>query len=214
MKYKAIIFDLDGTLTYTLEDLKNSVNYALTKKGWPKHSLEAIRTFVGNGIHRLIELSVPQGTSPEDLEDCFNIFKDHYVIHCQDNTRLYEGIEELLKALKSKGYKMAIVSNKLQAGVDELYKQYFESTIDVAIGERAGMARKPQPDMVELAMSKLKVTKDQAIYIGDSEVDLMTARNSALPCISVLWGFRDKDFLIESGADLFAESPLDILKLV
>ena len=132
------------------------------------------------------------------------------MVHCQDNTDLYDGIADTLKALKQQGKKMAVVSNKLQKGVDELYRDYLSTIIDVAIGERPGMQRKPAPDMVDLALQELGVTKDEAVYIGDSDVDIMTARNAGLPCISVLWGFRDKDFLIQHGATTFAEKPSDI----
>lgn len=224
MKYKAIIFDLDGTLTYTLEDLKNSVNHALKTMGWPERTLEEVRMFVGNGVRRLMEQAVPVGTKAMDFEKSFTIFKEHYVVHCQDNTRLYDGIAEMLTTLKERGYLMAIVSNKLQAGVDELYNQYFKDTIDVAIGECEGTPRKPAPEMVYKAIRQLAdisrnrlghdISKAECIYIGDSDVDLLTARNAALPCISVLWGFRDKAFLLEHGANFFAEKPEDIPTLL
>lgn len=215
-----IIFDLDGTLTYTLVDLMNSTNYALRMEGYAERSMEEIRRFVGNGVHKLIERAVPEGTSTEDIEDTFNIFKAHYVVHCQDNTRLYDGVDEMLRQLKTEGHQMAIVSNKLQAGVDSLYDQYFRDTIKVAVGQRQGIALKPQPDMVYLAMEEMGLTSndkgrcDNAVYIGDSEVDLLTARNSGLPCISVLWGFRDKPFLVAQGAELLAETPADVIDII
>lgn len=214
MKYKAIIFDLDGTLTDTLCDLMLSTNYALRAMGWPERTLDEVRRFVGNGVRRLMEQAVPADTEEEEFEECFQIFQEHYVKHCQDHTSLYPGIAELLVELKSRGYKLAIVSNKLQKGVDELYHAFFQDTIQVAIGERKDVRRKPMPDMVNLALKELEVTAEECIYVGDSEVDMATARNAGLPCISVLWGFRDQDYLREIGAFRMVSVPAEILDLV
>ena len=214
MKYKAIIFDLDGTLTDTLEDLFISVNYALRSCGLPERSLDEVRRFVGNGVRKLIERAVPEDTGLTMLEKCFDTFRAHYVIHCQDHTCLYPGIATLLMSLHAKGYRMAVVSNKLQSGVNELARTFFHGVIDVAIGEQQGIPRKPAPDMVEAALGQLGVSKDEAIYVGDSDVDLQTAANAGLPCISVLWGFRTRDFLVAHGATTFAETPQDVLGLV
>lgn len=214
MKYKAIIFDLDGTLTDTLFDLKESTNYALRYMEWPERTLEEVRSFVGNGVRRLMEQAVPSDAEELEFDECFSVFQEHYVKHCQDHTSLYPGIAELLAELKSRGYKMAIVSNKLQRGVDELYKTFFDGLIDVAIGERKGVRRKPMPDMVELALRELGVDAHDAVYVGDSEVDMATARNAGLPCITVLWGFRDRDYLKEIGAFQMVEKPEEILSLV
>ena len=214
MKYKAIIFDLDGTLTDTLEDLFLSVNHALRSCSLPERSLDEVRRFVGNGVRKLVERSVPEGTESSMFERCFEAFRSHYVIHCQDHTCLYPGIANLLTSLHAKGYKMAVVSNKLQAGVDELADSFFNGVIDVAIGEQPGIPRKPAPDMVWAALERLGVEASEAIYVGDSDVDLQTAANSGLPCISVLWGFRSRDFLVANGATVFAETPQDVLELV
>lgn len=214
MKYKAIIFDLDGTLTDTLEDLYLSVNYALRSCAMPERSIEEVRKFVGNGIRILIERSVPKGTPSTALEKCFEAFKAHYVIHCQDHTCLYPGVATLLMTLHTKGYRMAVVSNKLQKGVDELAATFFHGLVDVAIGEQPGIPRKPDPDMVEEALRRLGVAKEEAIYVGDSDVDLQTAQNAGLPCISVLWGFRSRDFLVAHGATQFAQKPQDVLGFV
>ena len=154
MKYKAIIFDLDGTLTDTLEDLFLSVNHALRSCSLPERSLDEVRRFVGNGVRKLVERSVPENTDSTMLEKCFEAFRSHYVIHCQDHTCLYPGIAYLLTALHAKGYKMAVVSNKLQAGVDELAASFFGGVIDVAIGERSGIPRKPAPDMVQSSLPR------------------------------------------------------------
>ena len=214
MKYKAIIFDLDGTLTDTLEDLFISTNYALRSCNLPERRLDEIRRFVGNGVQKLIEKAVPEGTDRTVLERCFETFRAHYVIHCQDHTCLYPGIASLLIALHAKGYLMAVVSNKIQTGVTELARTFFHGVIDVAIGEQAGIPRKPAPDMVQAALSRLGVTASEAVYVGDSEVDLLTAANAGLPCISVLWGFRSRDFLLAHGASILAECPQDVLSLV
>ena len=211
---EAVIFDLDGTLLDTLEDLANATNWALRHNGMPERTLAEVRGFVGNGVRKLIERAVPEGEANPLFEKTFADFKAYYVGHCQERTRLYDGIPEMLAALKTHGLRMAIVSNKLQAGVDELYEQYFKDTVEVAIGERPELRRKPAPDMVELAMRELGVTKDEAIYVGDSDVDLQTARNSGLPCASVLWGFRDKEFLQAHGATTLIASPSDLVNLL
>lgn len=214
MKYKAIIFDLDGTLTDTLEDLFLSTNYALRSCGLPERQIDEVRRFVGNGVRKLIERAVPEGTDLVMYERCFETFRTHYVIHCQDHTRLYPGVATLLTTLHAKGYLMAVVSNKLQAGVTELARVFFQGVIDVAIGEKTGIPKKPAPDMVKVALAQLGVSASEAVYVGDSEVDLLTAANAGLPCISVLWGFRSHDFLLANGATMLAESPQDILTLV
>lgn len=227
---KAIIWDLDGTLMDTIEDLKNAANYALRCNGMEERSLDEVRQFVGNGIRRLIELSVPESLdrgkkNPQLFEKVFDDFKSYYVQHCQDNTGLYEGIAETLKILKEKGFKMAVVSNKLQQGVTELVNSEIHTVgkndkvrlceyMDVSIGERPEIARKPAPDMVLKAIEELGIDKEDAVYIGDSEVDVATARNSGLPCISVLWGFRDIEVLKEHGADTFVKHPIEIVSLL
>lgn len=211
---KTIIWDLDGTLLDTLQDLYLAVNHALRIHSFPERTLDEVRQFVGNGVRRLMVLAVPDGDSNPSFEAVFAEFKSYYVTHCQENTGLYKGIDETLHTLKKQGYRMAVVSNKLQPGVTELYNTYFTDTIDVAIGEREGTKRKPAPDMVELALSEMGEDKSSAIYIGDSDVDIMTATNAGIPCISVLWGFRDKDFLIQHGATLFASSPAEIPMIV
>jgi phosphoglycolate phosphatase len=207
---KTIIFDLDGTLLDTLQDLCLSVNYALRRCGFPERSLEEVRTFVGNGVRMLIHRAVPQDTPQPEEEACFQEFRAHYVLHCQDHTRPYPGIGEMLKSLKEKGHRMGIVSNKLQAGVTELHQAWFQETIDVAVGESEGIRRKPAPDMVFRALSELGSTTDDAVYVGDSDVDLETARQAGIPCISVLWGFRDRAFLSAHCASTFAVQPEEI----
>lgn len=229
-KKNAIIWDLDGTLMDTIEDLKNAVNYALRANGMEERTLGEVRQFVGNGVRRLIELAVPESMergkqNPELFEKVFADFKSYYVEHCQENTGLYDGIADALKALKEKGIRMAVVSNKLQQGVTELVNSDIHTVgksdalrlcdyMEVSIGERPEVARKPAPDMVLKALEELGVDKHDAVYIGDSEVDVATARNSGLPCISVLWGFRDIDLLKEHGADTFVKHPMEIVSIV
>lgn len=209
-----VVFDLDGTLLNTLEDLADSVNHALAQYGMPTRTLEEVRRFVGNGVGLLMERAVPGGRTCKDFDEVFDCFKRYYVGHCRVKTGLYPGIAELLRELKARGYKLAIVSNKLQSGVDELYDYYFRDTVQVAVGEREGVRRKPAPDMVDIALRELGVAKGEAVYVGDSDVDVATAEQAGLPCISVLWGFRDRDFLEKSGATRFAGSPAEVLALI
>ena len=182
-----ILFDLDGTLLDTLEDLKDGVNYALRTLGYPERSLEEVRRFVGNGARRLMELAVPEGT---DAEEAFSVFKPYYDAHCQIKTKPYAGIPEALESLKEK-YPVAIVSNKPDSAVKSLCADYFPGMY--ALGEAADCPRKPAPDMVYKAMAAIGVKN--CIYVGDSEVDVLTAKNANVPCLSVLWGFRDKEEL-------------------
>lgn len=213
-KISTIVFDLDGTLLNTLEDLADSTNYALRQYGFAERTLEEIRAFVGNGVQKLIERALPEGAENPLFNSVFSCFKSYYVDHCMEKTGLYAGIPEMLHELKSAGYHLAIVSNKLQSGVDELYEHYFSDTIEVAVGERPELNRKPAPDMVLLALEKLGVSTEEAVYVGDSDVDVATARNSGLPCISVLWGFRDKEFLVQHGAHCFAQTPEEICRII
>ena len=220
--YNVYIFDLDGTLLDTLQDLANSVNYALRQHGMPEHSIDDIRRFVGNGVRLLMERSVPDGARNPQFEDAFVTFRQHYMQHSLDTTRPYDGIPELIHELKNRGCQMAVVSNKMMAATQELVRHFFPD-IPVAIGEHeaAGIRKKPAPDTVYEALRLLAVSDSQlpisqqptAVYVGDSDVDLATARSSGLSCISVLWGFRDRDFLLAHGATTFAEHPLDILSI-
>ena len=213
-KINTVIFDMDGTVLNTIDDLAASVNYAMEKFGFPLRTVDDYRRAVGNGIRRAIELTVPEGTSQEVIDEMVPVYKEHYDVHCLDKTRPYDGIIELMRELKKRGYKMAIVSNKIDSAVKELNQKFFSEAIEVAIGEKPGVKRKPAPDTVFEALKELGSTADEAIYIGDSEVDFATANNSGLPCISVLWGFRDKEFLEEIGASVFAVQPGDVLEIL
>lgn len=209
-RYDTVIFDLDGTLLDTLEDLTDAVNYALRESRMPERTIDEVRRFVGNGVQRLMELAVPDGVSGPVFEETFAKFKEYYGVHCNDKTRAYEGVLPLLRELGEEGYALAIVSNKLDSAVKELSEIYFEGIVTTAIGEKAGVAKKPAPDTVYEALRVLGMPKERAVYVGDSEVDVMTAKNAGLPCISVLWGFRDEAFLREHGAVCFAGTPAEV----
>ena len=206
MKYNTYIFDLDGTLLSTLEDLKNSCNFALVSFGLPERTLEEVRQFVGNGIELLMKRAVPNNTDNELFTKVFETFKEHYLIHNLDTTRPYDGVLEMLDELNRAGKNIAVVSNKFYEATVELCRHFFGDRVRVAIGERADIRKKPAPDTVDEAFKLLGVSRENAVYIGDSDVDLETARNSNLPCISVLWGFRDKEILEKSGGSIFANS--------
>lgn len=212
-KITTVIFDLDGTLLNTLEDLAAAVNHALTSCNMPTRTISEVRQFVGNGIRKLMIRAVPQGEENPEFEKAFECFKRYYGEHCNDATRAYDGIPELLQELKKSGYALAIVSNKIDSAVRDLNAKYFPQ-VEVAIGDRENLKRKPEPDSVYLALRELGKAKEEAVYVGDSDVDLQTAKNAGLPCISVLWGFRDKEFLIQQGADTFAETPMEILGIL
>lgn len=213
MRYQTYVFDLDGTLLDTLGDLAASTNYALRTHGMPEHSLDDVRRFVGNGVRVLMERAVPQGAENPQFEAAFQTFRAHYMQHSLDTTKPYDGILETLEALKAEGCRLAVVSNKMMAATQELCRHFFRDTIEVAIGEHEaqGIRKKPAPDTVNEAFRQLGVGKERAVYVGDSDVDILTARNSGLPCINVLWGFRDRDFLIQHGAETFISAPSELL---
>ena len=211
---KCVIFDLDGTLLYTLEDLKNSVNFALKESGFKERSLEEIREFVGNGIESLMRKSVPDNISEEEFEICFENFKSHYKFHSEDNTQEYDGITELLENLKCKGFLLAVVSNKADFAVKTLCDKYFQGLLDVAFGEREGIKRKPCPDSVNEVVKILKVEKENCYYVGDSEVDVKTAHNAEIKCIACSWGFRSKSVLENENPEYIIDSPEEILRIV
>lgn len=214
MKYELIIFDMDGTILDTLEDLKNCTNHALRLHNMEERSLEEIRNFVGNGIRRLLEQAVAPGTSNDKLDTIQKDFRKYYDIHCTDFTKPYDGIIELIRELKNRGYKTAVVSNKVHEAVLDLCEQYFPGLFDLAIGEKSNVARKPAPDMVHSALEHFMVAKENAVYIGDSDVDVATARNSKLDMIAVDWGFRSRECLIEQGAKIIVSQPEEILHYV
>lgn len=211
-KYNTVIFDMDGTLLDTLEDLKDAVNHALRTLGMPERTVAEVRSFVGNGVRRLLELAVPRGDKNPKFEEAFRLFREYYAVHCNDKTKAYDEVVALLRELKEEGYALAIVSNKLDSAVKELNEIYFDGIVRTAIGEREGVAKKPAPDTVFAALEELGMPAETAVYVGDSEVDIMTAKNAGIPCISVLWGFRDQEFLKDQGAVFFADTPMEVKK--
>ena len=209
-----IIFDMDGTVLNTLDDLTDAVNHVFSQFDLPARSPEDYRKFFGNGIGYAMKCAAPEGTPDSLFDEMIPVFREYYDKHCLDKTRPYDGILELMSTLKEKGYKMAIVSNKIDSAVKELNDRFFSEYVAVAIGEKPGIKRKPAADTVLAALDELGASRSEAVYIGDSEVDLQAARNSGLSCISVLWGFRDKNLLIENGATVFAKTPEDVLAIL
>ena len=204
--HKLHIFDMDGTILDTLEDLKDSLNFALAEASCPTRTLDEVRRFVGNGMQKLIERATPAGSSAEEKEKILASFKAHYKEHCADKTKPYDGILELLCTLREKGCRTAVVSNKGDFAVQELNQQYFAGLMDCAIGEKAGVKKKPAPDSVNEVLKELQIDRQDAVYIGDSEVDIETAKNAGMDCIIVSWGFREREFLKQQGAEMIVDS--------
>lgn len=203
---KTVIFDLDGTLLNTLEDLKEATNFALSKYNYPTRTLEEVRCFVGNGVRKLIERAVPENC--QNVEECLAVFKQNYSEIMYNHTAPYDGILKILSDLKANGIKTGVVSNKFDSAVKELCKKYFADLIDIAIGQADDVPKKPAPDGVFKAMRELGADKSSTVYVGDSDVDVATAKNANLPCIGVTWGFRDREYL--KGANFIIDNPNDI----
>lgn len=214
MKYKYAIFDMDGTILNTLEDLQDALNYALAIEGMPLRTLDEVRRFVGNGVRKLVERGAAEGTSPDRLERIYDNFQVWYKPHCADKTRPYEGVADAIAALREKGIITAVVSNKSDSGVQELCARFFDGLFDSRVGQRPDALPKPAPDSVFTALADLGASVSESVYVGDSEVDLQTARNAGMDCIAVEWGFRDRDFLIEQGATTVVSSPEQLLPLI
>ena len=211
-RYKAIIFDLDGTLLDTLTDLAEGTNYALRVNGFPERTTDEIRRFVGNGARKLIERAVPEGQIEAALEQVRQDFDIYYKVHCKDHTGPYPGIMEMLQELVQQGYALGVVSNKPDFAVQELIPEYFPDIFASVSGERQGVAKKPAPDLIREAMKNLQADSSNAVYVGDSEVDLEAAANAGIPCISVAWGFKGRRFLEEQHAGMIIETPAEIQK--
>lgn len=213
-KYDVVLFDLDGTLTDTLADLRNSVNYALGKFGFPERSTDEIRSFVGNGVRKLIYRSVPDNTSNEIAEKCLEIFKEHYKNNSCVETKPYDGIIPMLEELKKREIKTAVVTNKIHAAAADIVEFFFGEFVDVTIGQVETMKPKPAPDGIFLALEKLGTSKKNAIYVGDSEVDCVTAHNAGIPCIGVTWGFREREVIEANGAEYIIEKTEEIFNII
>ena len=211
---KAVVFDLDGTLLDTLEDLRDSMNHILALHGMSLRTTEEIRSFVGNGLRNLTKRSAVAETDDELIDTMFAEMVRYYKAHDAIKTKPYDGIPELLQKLKDAGVIMSVVSNKADVAVKDLCEHYYPGMFPVAEGAREGLAIKPAPDLVEKALAEMGVTKEEAVYIGDSEVDVATARNSGLPCLTVLWGFRDEDMLKEAGAEHFVSNTGELYRVL
>lgn len=209
---RAVIFDLDGTLLNTLEDLTDSCNAALRQVGAPERTREEVRTFVGNGLGVLMQKALPNGTQNARYEEALLALKNHYAHNWQNKTKPYEGVQDVLQTLFEKNIRLGIVSNKPDAQVKELAQLYFADFVptECAVGEHTGVRRKPAPDSVLKVLTVFGVPKEQCIYVGDSEVDIQTAANASLACISVTWGFREEAYLAEHGATQFARTASDL----
>lgn len=214
MNIKAVIWDLDGTLLNTLDDLAASVNAALAMNGMPLRSTEEVRAFVGNGIRNLMMRAVPGGEANPAFDKALEDFTRHYGAHSRDRTRPYDGILEMLDRLSAAGVKHAIVSNKIDFAVKELSRAYFGERMCAAIGDDPSRARKPAPDSVFAAMREMGVTAQETVYVGDSDVDVLTARNAGVPCVAVLWGFRDEACLRAAGAERLAHTPDELREII
>ena len=210
---KGIIFDLDGTLLNTLTDLKNNLNDALEKNGLPQRTTEEVRRFVGNGIATLVQRAVPDGRENPKFDAVLRDIRQIYAKRCRDTTAPYDGIPELLQTLQEKGYRLAVVSNKPDAQVKKLCGDFFGGCISAAIGQQEGVPLKPAADPLIAAMRMLGTDRNDTVYVGDSDVDVLTAQNAGIPCISVLWGFRDHDFLLANGARYFAHTPAEMVQM-
>ncbi|MBP0970920.1 MAG: HAD family hydrolase [Oscillospiraceae bacterium] len=210
---KAVIFDLDGTLLNTLTDLKNSLNEALRLHGLPQRTTDEVRRFVGNGIATLVQRAIPDGRENPKYDAVLQDIRTIYAKHSLDTTAPYDGIPDMLHVLHQKGYLLAVVSNKPDAQVKSLCKNFFGDSIAAAVGQQEGVPLKPAPDPLFAAMRMLGASKKETVYVGDSDVDILTARNAGLPCISVLWGFRDQALLEACGAQIFAHAPAEMAQM-
>jgi phosphoglycolate phosphatase len=214
MTHSTVIFDFDGTLLYTVQDLANAVNHAISKHGYPRHGVDAIQAMVGNGVNKLVARSLPRGFDTPDYEEIMADFRAYYSQHCFDNTRAYDGVQEMLQTLKARGCKMAIVTNKYQVAAEELRKRFFADTIDLIVGDLEGRQRKPAPDSVLLALEKLGSTPEESVYVGDTEVDMYTAQNAGMDFVCVAWGYRSAQQIAEINPPAVAHSPMELAELV
>ncbi len=214
MKYDTIIFDLDGTLLNTLDDLADSVNEVLKNEGYPQRSKDEVREFIGDGIKMLMERSLPQGTTEAEVLRCLERFRDIYRENMENQTRPYDGIPELLKGLKDKGIRTGVVSNKHDEATKAMCRLFFGDDIEVAIGDNHKRKKKPEPDNVYEALLQLEAKKETTLYVGDSHVDMRTAKNAGLKCVGVTWGYRSREVLIAEGADYIADEPKQLIELI
>lgn len=214
MKYRLAIFDMDGTILNTLDDLTSALNYSLSICGYPIRQKDEVRRFLGNGIHRLTELGVPEGTGSYGIQRVFDAFNEYYAVHCADKTVPYDGVTDCISALRKGGVITTVVSNKTDYAVQTLCTRYFPGLFDFASGARNGFRRKPYPDLIDSVLAQFSVSREHAVYIGDSEVDIMTAKNAGMDCISVDWGFRTRQELISAGAEVIVSRPRALERII
>lgn len=214
MNYDTILFDLDGTLLNTLNDLADSVNAVMRKEGYQQRTKEEIREFIGDGLKTLMERSLPLGTSEEEILRCLAMFREIYLRNMQNQTKPYDEIPTVLKRLKEMGIKVGVVSNKADEATKEMCKHYFQGDVDVAIGDNQERKKKPDPDNVYAALQQLDSDKDKTLYVGDSNIDVITAKNAGLRCVGVTWGYRSRETLLEAGADHIIDKPNQLITLV
>ncbi len=206
-----LIFDMDGTILNTIDDIAGAINHVLTTNGYPSRTVDEVKSFVGNGLRRALELSLTGEISSDKLDQLFDELVIYYKEHSNINTRPYDGIVDVIHKLRSSGKKVAVVSNKRVEAVRELCDIFFDGCFDMALGDRDGIARKPAPDMTNMVIEHYGVPKKKCVYIGDSDVDLMTAKNTKIDCVAVSWGFRTREFLVEHGAEIIIDSPFELL---
>lgn len=210
----AVIFDLDGTLLNTLGDLRAATNHALAVRGLPPHSMEEIRQFIGNSIRLLICRAMPEGTPEAEIDAALDDFKAYYAAHIHDRTVPYDGIPQLLTALRKRGIQVAVLSNKIDSASQQLIEYFFPGKTDVVFGEHVGVPRKPDPTSCRMVMQQLGVQPEQVLYVGDSGTDMQTAKNAGLYAVGVTWGFRSKEVLLKYGADVLVHRPEQILQIL
>lgn len=213
-EYRIAIFDMDGTILDTLTDIYNAINHSLETYGLPLRTKEEVRMFVGNGLRKLVERAVPDNTDDSKIELVLAELLSYYGEHSSDTTAPYDGINDAISSLKKRGIVTAVVSNKADFAVQSLAKQFFDGLFDYAIGEHEGYRPKPTPDMVDEILRRSKISREDAVYIGDSDVDLQTAANSNMDCVAVTWGFRSEDFLREHGARVIATKPVELCDII
>ncbi len=214
MNYDTILFDLDGTLLNTLDDLTDSVNEVLLQEGYRQRTKEEIKTFIGDGAKMLLERSLPPGTSESEILRCLILFREYYLKNMRNRTGPYEGMPQLLRRLKQMGIKVGVVSNKPDEATKEMCRFYFGADVDAAIGDNTERKKKPEPDNVIEALKQLGSPKETALYVGDSEVDVATAKNAGILCVAVTWGYRSRDTLAEAGAYVIIDEPKQLMELI
>lgn len=214
MAIKTVIFDLDGTLLYSLEDLKDSVNFVMKKHGFREYTIDEVREAIGNGVRLLMERILPKDIDKNLFEECLSEFKENYSKNMYNKTKPYDGVLDMLKALREEGYNIAVLSNKFDSAVKELSSKYFGELVDLAVGQKEGVKEKPSPLGIQEIAKELDTDVETCIMVGDSEVDIQTANNAGIDCISVTWGYKNIDFLYDNGATKLVYAPEDILELL